>query len=202
MSVTPVRLYDFPFSGNGYKVRLALNQLGIAVDRQVVDILKGEAQSPSFLAKNPSGQIPALELSDGRILRESNAILFWLGLGTHLLSPDRETLTATVQWMCFEQSNIDKVLGRARFLRAYPDYAKVSAFDFATWHAAGHAALDVLEKELSDRRFLVGDRYSVADISLFGYVHTAAEGGFDLDRFPSVRAWLSRVTDQPGHISQ
>ncbi|HYD43885.1 MAG TPA: glutathione S-transferase N-terminal domain-containing protein, partial [Phenylobacterium sp.] len=109
MAVQPVRLYDFPFSGNGYKVRLALHQLGLGVERQIIDILKGEARSGDFLAKNPVGEIPALELSDGTVLRESNAILYWLTEGTPLMPSDRLGRTRVVQWMCFEQSNIDRV---------------------------------------------------------------------------------------------
>lgn len=202
MTVKPVRLFDFPFSGNGYKVRLALKQLGISVDYRVIDILRGEAKSPDFLARNPAGEIPALELSDGRVLRESNAILFWLALGTDLLLDDRETLTSTVQWMSFEQSNIDKILGRARFLKAYPHFAEVTEFDFSTWRDAGHRALGVMDRELVEHPYLVGDRYSVADICLYGYVHTADEGGFDLAQFPAVQAWVDRVANQPGHIPQ
>ena len=136
------------------------------------------------------------------MLRESNAILYWLAEGTPLMPDGRMGRTGVVQWMCFEQWNIDRVLGRARFLKAYPAFAQVAAFDFETWHAAGHRALGVLEGELSARPFLVGDAYSVADICLYGYVHTAREGGFELDRFPAVCAWLARVAGQPGHIPQ
>lgn len=202
MTPIPARLYDFPFSGNGYKVRLALHQLGLPVERVIVDILAGEQQRPDFLPKNPLGEIPVLELSDGTALRESNAILYWLAEGTWLMPHDRLGRTRTVQWMCFEQSRIDRVLGRARFLKAYPNFADVAPFDFATWHTAGHAALDVLEGELKTHAFLIGDAYSVADISLYAYVHSAREGGFDLDRFPAVRAWLGCVAAQPNHICQ
>jgi len=121
---------------------------------------------------------------------------------TRLMNDDRESLTSTVQWMCFEQSNIDKVLGRARFLKAYPAFAKVTEFDFRTWHDAGHRALAVLEGELSNHPFLVGDRYSVADICLYGYVHTAEEGGFALGQFLAVSKWIARVAEQPRHIPQ
>jgi glutathione S-transferase len=94
------------------------------------------------------------------------------------------------------------VLGRARFLRAYPRFAKVAQFDVDTWHAAGHRALGVLDRELSERDYLVGATFSIADISLYGYVHTAGEGGFDLDRFPAVGKWLDRVATRPEHIPQ
>jgi glutathione S-transferase len=202
MAVRPIRLYDFRFSGNGYKVRLALSQLGLAVEHQFIDILKGEAKSEAFLAKNPMGEIPALELSDGTVLRESNAILFWLSEGTALMPEDRLGRARVVQWMCFEQSNIDRVLGRARFLLANPDFRTTTPAEFAAWHATGHQALCVMEEELRERKFLVGDAYSAADICLYGYVHTGREGGFELDRFPAVVSWLARVASQPGHIPQ
>lgn len=202
MNARAVRLYDFPFSGNGYKVRLALHQLGIAVDYQIVDILKRETKAESFLAKNPMGEIPALELSDGTVLRESNAILCWLTEGTPLMPGDNMGRTKVIQWMFFEQSNIARVLGRARFLKANPNFRKATAAEFDQWHAAGHQALDVMEQELRQHTFLIGDSYSAADICLYGYVHTGREGGFELDRFPKVVAWLERVANQPKHIPQ
>jgi glutathione S-transferase len=108
----PKCLYDFPFSGNGYKVRLALAYLGLQVKYEEVDLLTGGTSLPSFLAKSPMGQIPVLELEDGTFLMESNAILYWLTEGTSLMPADRLGKTRVVQWFCFEQSNIDKVLGR------------------------------------------------------------------------------------------
>jgi glutathione S-transferase len=195
----PTRLYDFPFSGNGYKVRLALAYLGLRVDYEVVDLLAGDAASDRFIAKSPMGQIPVLELDDGALLRESNSILYWLADGTNLMPNDLSARTRIVQWFCFEQSNIDKVLGRTRFLKRYPDFMATSASDWEQWYATGYRALGVLEGELRDRAFLVGDSYSVADICLCGYVHCAEDGGFDLTDYPSVDQWRSRVRDQPGY---
>lgn len=202
MSAQPFRLYDYPYSGNGYKIRLALHQLGIVVDYQIVDILKSETKSESFLAKNPMGEIPALELSDGMVLRESNAILYWLTEGTPLMPADKMGRTRVIQWMCFEQSNIDRVLGRARFLKAHPNFRQATTAEFEQWHATGHRALGVMDQELSHQAFLVGNAYSAADICLYGYVHTGREGGFGLDRFPAVIAWLERIANQPQHIPQ
>jgi glutathione S-transferase len=197
MNARATRLYDFPFSGYGYKIRLALHQLGIAVDYQIVDILKHETKAESLLAKNPMGEIPALELSDGTVLRESNAILYWLTEGTPLMPADKIGRTQVIRWMCFEQSNIARVLGRSRFLKTYPiRYATATEFD--QWHASGHWALGVMDQELRERPFLIGDIYSAADICLYGYVHTGREGEFELDRFPSVLAWLVRVASQRG----
>jgi glutathione S-transferase len=202
MGARPSRLYDYPFSGNGYKIRLALHQLGIAVDYQIVDILKRETKTEAFLAKNPMGEIPALELSDGTVLRESNAILYWLTEGTPLMPTDKMGRTQVIHWMCFEQSNIARVLGRARFLKANPNFRHATTAEFDQWHAAGHWALGVMDQHLLQYPFLIGDGYSAADICLYGYVHTGREGGFELDRFPAVVAWLRRVATQPKHIPQ
>jgi glutathione S-transferase len=201
MSPRPKRLYDFPFSGNGYKIRLALAHLDLTVAYETVDLLAGETTTPEFLARNPMGQIPVLELDDGVFLRESNAILFWLAEGTDLMPREPLARARVVQWMCFEQSNIDKVLGRTRFLRRYPDFMTTTPAEWESWYATGYRALDVLEGELSSRPFLVGDRYSAADICLYGYVHCAEEGGFDLGIYPLLQQWLARVRQQPRHVS-
>ena len=200
MSASPKRLYDFPFSGNGYKVRLALAYLGLRVEYETIDLLAGEAGRPAFLAKNPMGQIPVLELDDGTLLRESNAILFWLTDGSRLMPADRLARARVIQWMCFEQSNIDKVLGRTRFLKRYPDFMATTQADWDQWYATGYRALDVMEGELRERGFLVDDRYSAADICLYGYVHCAEEGGFGLEDYPNVRRWRAAVRDQRDHV--
>jgi glutathione S-transferase len=137
VSAKPQRLYDFPFSGNGYKIRLALAYLGFSVEYKIADLLAGEASAPAFLAKNPMGQIPVLELDDGTFLRESNAILFWLTGGSSLMPTERLGRTRVVRWMCFEQSNIDKVLGRTRFLKCYPDFMATTSADWDQWYAIG-----------------------------------------------------------------
>jgi glutathione S-transferase len=197
----PKRLYDFPFSGNGYKIRLALAQLGLPVTYTVLDLLKGETRTPEFLAKNPMGQIPVLELDDGTVLRESNAILYWLCEETPLMPADRLERIRVLQWMNFEQSNIDKVLGRTRFLKRYPDFMLTTKADWDSWYATGYRALAVMEEELGTHDFLVGDRYSAADICLYGYVHCSEDGGFYLTDYPAVRAWRERVRAVPGHIT-
>ena len=197
----PKRLYDFPFSGNGYKVRLALAQLGTPVEYEIVDLLEGETASPAFLAKNPMGQIPALELDNGTVLRESNAILWWLTEDTALMPKDKLARTRVLQWMNFEQSNIDKVLGRTRFLKRYPDFMDTRPSDWNAWYAAGYRALGVLEGELAGHNFIVGDQYSAADICLYGYVHCAEEGGFNLAPYPRVRQWREAVRAQPRHVT-
>ena len=200
MHAAPKRLYDFPFSGNGYKVRLALTQLSLPFEYEIVDLLSGAAGRPEFRALAPMGQVPALQLADGTVLWESNAILYWLTERTLLMPPDRLGRARVVQWMNFEQSNIDKVLGRTRFLKRYPNFIETRASDWETWYVMGYRALSVMESELKTRAFLVGDRYSAADICLYGYVHKAEDGGVDLSRYPAVKAWLERVQAQPKHI--
>jgi len=142
-----------------------------------------------------------LVLGDGTVLRESNAILWWLTEGTALMPAGRLERTRVLQWMNFEQSNIDKVLGRTRFLRAHPDFREVAEAEWAVWYDEGNRALAVLNQALDGRDFLAGSAYSAADICLYGYVHSAREGGFDLDRYPAVQRWLEIVRSQPGHIT-
>ena len=197
MPPAPKTLFDFPFSGNGYKIRLALTQLNLPFEYQVINLLAGEGQSPEFLALAPVGQVPALRLVDGTLFWESNAIVYWLTEGTSLMPSDKLSRTRVVQWMNFEQSNIEKVLGRTRFLRRYPEFTETRQSDWDGWFAAGYRALNVIEAELAIRPYMVGHAYSAADICLFGYMHSAEEGGFDLTRYAAVSAQIDRVREQP-----
>lgn len=197
----PKKLYDFPISGNGYKIRLALAHLGLKCDYEIVDLIARETRTPDFLAKNPMGQIPVLELQNGTLLRESNAILWWLTEDTPLMPAEPLARTRVLQWMMFEQGNIDKVLGRTRFLKRWPEFMETTQRDWDGWYEVGNAALGLLESELTAHPFIVGDTYSAADICLYGYTHCADEGGFDLAKFPAVSAWLTRIRAQPRHIT-
>lgn len=198
----PLRLFDYRFSGNSYKIRLALSQLGQDIEIVPVDILRGETQAQEFLRRNPLGQIPVLELSDGTFLRESNAILFWLAAGTRLMPETHSDQTLALQWMFFEQSNIDKVLGRTRFLKAFPEFRTPAPHEWDEWYRVGNRALAVLDEHLSDNKFIVGGTYSIADIALYGYVHTANEGGFELRDFPNIEKWLIVVESTEGFFRQ
>ncbi len=195
-----MRLYDFLPSGNGYKVRLTLRWLGMPFEYHEVDILKGESRTPSFLAKNPFGQIPVLELDDGTCLRESTAILLHLAEGTPLLPTNRLMRTRVLEWMCFEQTHVDGVISRARFRRLYPDAIPTREEEFVAWHAEGHAALAILDEHLRERTFLVGERFTIADIALYAYTHCADEGGFDLAPYSSLAVWFARVRAEHGHV--
>ena len=189
-------LYDFLPSGNGYKVRLLLSQLGIRFGLVEKDILKGETRTSEFLAINPNGRIPVLELEDGRRLAESDAILFYLAEGTRFLPEERFARAEVLQWMFFEQYSHEPYIAVARFWTHYLG----KAVD-AEKMERGYQALDVMERHLGTRRFLVGERYTIADVALYAYTHVAHEGGFDLAAYPNVRAWLARIAAEPGHVT-
>ncbi len=194
-----MKLYDDPISGNGYKVRLLLAQLETPYVYEAVDISKGETRTAKFLAKNPNGRIPLLELDDGNHLAESNAIQFYLAEGTPML-PDAAFLRAQVlQCMCFEQYSHEPYIAVLRFWH-HAGEAEGRAAEIPQKLEGGYQALGVMEKHLEGRQFFVGEKYSIADIALYAYTHVCDEGGFDLEGFPALRAWLERVTRQPRHV--
>jgi len=195
-----MRLYDFLESGNGYKVRLALRQLGIPFARVEMDIVHGATRTPEFLAKNPNGRIPTLELPDGTLLAESNAILFYLADGTPLLPDGRLERAQVLQWMFFEQYSHEPNIATSRYWLHHLEITAERRAALAEKKRLGDAALAVLETHLSRRTYFVAERYTIADIALYAYTHVAAEGGFDLEPWPAVRAWLARVAQQPGHV--
>jgi len=195
-----VRLYDFLPSGNGYKVRLLLSQLAIAFELVEVDILKGETRTRAFLAKNPNGRIPVVELEDGTYLAESGAILWYFAEGTPFLSSDRRERAQTLQWMFFEQYSHEPYIAVARAWLHLFGLDDERRRQLPHKQQLGYDALAVMEGHLASRPFLVANRYTIADIALYAYTHVAPEGGFDLARVPNVRAWLDRVRNQPRHI--
>jgi glutathione S-transferase len=195
-------LYSMRRSGNCYKVRLALAQLGTDYDLVEVDILKGESHTPEFLAMNPNGQVPLLQVAPGKYLPESNAILWFLADGTPLLSNDPIERAATLQWMFFEQHALEPNLGAAWFwLVLVKGGRELQSHAFEDWMEEGYAALGSMEKHLSRQSFLADDRYSIADIALYAYTHLAHECDFDLRQFPAIRDWLDRVEGQPRYVA-
>jgi glutathione S-transferase len=194
-------LYDYLSSGNGYKCRLLLHQLGIPFRRVELDIMRGETRTPEFLAKNPNGRIPALELEDGTVLAESNAIMFYLAEGTQLLPADPLQRAQALQWLFFEQYSHEPFIAVARFIRHLLPEDTPRRAELPRLEKGGNAALGVMEQRLAEHPFLVGDRYSIADIGLYAYTHVADEGGLNLAGYPGVRAWLDRVASQPGHVA-
>ena len=195
-------LYDYMDSGNGYKVRLVLAHLGLPYTLVERDILKGETRTPEFLAKNANGRIPTLQLEDGTFLAESDAIIWYLAEGTRLAPQSRLARAQTLQWMFFEQYSHEPNIAVARFWKHYlPKLTPLQEMDLPGRMEKGYAALGVMEQHLAHRPFFVDDRFGLADIALYAYTHVAGEGGFNLDNFPQVNAWLARVAAEPGHVT-
>ena len=192
-------LYNSQPSGNCYKVRLLLAQLGVPFEKREVDVVNRENRAELLGDKNPALRVPVLELDDGRHLAESNAILWYLADGGAYLSADPFERAKTLQWMFFEQyehePNVAVVRHRTMLghLDDYPDSDQR--------RERGYGALAAMEQHLDGLEFFVGRRYSIADISLYAYTHVADEGGFDLSGYPEINAWLARVAAEPGHIT-
>ena len=194
-----LRLYDYWESGNAYKVRLLLSQLGLPFERVHLDILKGETLQPEFLAKNPNHRVPLVEWPDGRTLAESGAILFHLAEGSAYLPEDGWQRAQVLQWLFFEQYSHEPYISVVRFWH-FADQLEQNRDALPAKMGGGYHALSVMEQHLAGREFFVGARYSIADIALYAYTHVAHEGSFDLSRFPGIRAWLERVAAQPDHV--
>jgi glutathione S-transferase len=195
-------LYSMQRSGNSYKVRLALAQLGVPYRKIEIDILQGESRTPDFIAKNPSGHVPLLEVTPGRYLAESNAILWYVAGGSPLAPDDRIARAEAMQWMFFEQHSLEPNIGAAYFwLALIRGGRELQTHALEDWMEQGYAALGVMEKHLATRKFFVADRYSIADIALYAYSHVAHLCDFDLASFPAVRTWLARVEAVPGHVA-
>ena len=195
-------LYSMQKSGNSYKVRLALARLGIPSRRIEVDILQGESRTPEFLAKNPNGQVPLLEVAPGRYLAESNAILWYVAGGTTLAPEDRIARAEALQWMFFEQHALEPSVGAAYFWLALVRGGRdLQTHALEDWMERGYAALRVMENHLKTHDYFAAGHLTVADIALYGYTHVANQCDFDLSGYPAVRAWLKRVERQPRFVS-
>jgi glutathione S-transferase len=194
-------LYSMQRSGNSYKVRLALAQLGLDYRLVEVDILKGESRTPDFLAKNPSGQVPLLEVTPGRFIAESNAILWYLAGGTPLAPEDRIDRAETLQWMFFEQHSLEPNIGAAYFwLALVKGGRELQQHALEDWMEDGYRSLGVMENHLRHHRYFAAGHYTIADIALYAYTHLAHECDFDLAPFPAIREWLGRVAAEPGYV--
>lgn len=195
-----LRLYDYLPSGNGYKVRLLLTQLGIPFDRVELDIIKGQTRTADFLRKFPNGRIPAIEFDDGKLLFESNAIISYFADGTLFLPADEFERAQVMQWLFFEQYSHEPYIASVRYLVIHPDVQDPRRGILDMMRKRGYDALGVMEGHLKSRDWFVGSGYSIADIALYAYTHVADEGGFDLSAYPKTRAWLDRVKSQPRYI--
>jgi glutathione S-transferase len=178
-----------------------LTQLGIPFERVNINILKGESRTLEFLSKNSNGRVPVLEVEPGKFLSESNAILFYLSENTQFFPDDSWERAQVLQWLCFEQYSHEPYIATSRFWISELGKAEEYRDALNQKREPGYAALTVMEKHLTNHKFFVGERYTIADIGLFAYTHVADEGGFDLARFPAIQAWLEQVKSQPQHIS-
>jgi len=195
-----LKLYDDPDSGNGYKVLLTLALLGTPYELVEVNAIQGETRKDAFLAKNPNGRIPLLELEDGSFLPESNAIMFYLAEGTPYLPDDRLERARALQWMFFEQYSHEPYIAVLRFWTRHTDKTRQSEPQWADKEKRGYDALGVMERTLAGQDWLLGDVPSIADISLYAYTHVADQGGFDLSDYPGVRAWIGRFPGLKGYV--
>jgi len=195
-------LHQMQMSGNCYKVRLCARQTGVDLVLKDYGLHDGSTRTPAFLTLNPNGRVPLLELDDGRFLPESGAILFHLSQGTKLLPESAWDQAQMLQWMFFEQYSHEPYIAVARFWLhfATPEALEKKRHLVPEWHTKGNAALAVMESHLLGHDWFAGNAYSIADIALYGYTHSAAEGGFVLEDYPAVSAWLKRVAAEPNHI--
>ena len=192
------RLYDYRPSGNGYKVRLVLKELGVPYELVELDIKVGATRTATFLALNPNGRIPLLEIPGRGHLAESHAIISFLAEGSRLVPADPWHRALMWQWLCFEQYNLEPNIGTARFWLTSLGRTPAELGDkLVEKQAKGRDALAVLEQGLEGRSWLVGDGYSLADVSLYAYTHVAADAGLPLDPYPAIRAWIGRIEREP-----
>ncbi|MGH8483791.1 MAG: glutathione S-transferase family protein [Pseudomonas sp.] len=195
------KVYGDYQSGNCYKVKLMLHLLDLPYEWQSVDILNGETETPEFLAMNPNGKVPVLALEDGTYLWESNAILNFLADGSAFLPTEPRLRTQVLQWQFFEQYSHEPYIAVARFIQFYLGLPQERLEEYKTLHKGGYKALRVMEKQLQLTPYLVGDSYSIADVALYAYTHVAHQGGFDLEAYPAIQAWLQRVASHPRHVT-
>ena len=188
-------------SGNCYKLRLLLEQLGRDYRWVEVDSARGETRTPEFLARNANGRVPIIELDDGRVLAESNAILCWLAEGTAYVPDDAWDKAQALSWMFFEQYSHEPYIAVARFIRGWTPADSPRRADLPRLRERGDQALAVMERHLQSAAWFGGPAYGIADIALFAYTHCAADGGFDMTAYPRIDAWLARVRATPGFVA-
>ena len=194
-------IYATKGSGNCFKVQLLMQQLGIAFNVVNIDVLKGEQHSPEYLAINPNGKVPYLKLPNGQSIGESNAMLIHLAEGSDFMPTDLLERTKVFEWLFWEQSSHEPCISPARFwIAIMPEGRTERADQIAEWHERGNKALGIMENHLAKNDFLVANRYTVADIGLYGYTHVAEEGEFDMTQYPSVCAWMDRVSSTPNYL--
>jgi glutathione S-transferase len=194
-------LFDYLPSQNAWKVRLLLNHLGMPYRQEWVSIFEGEGRQPDFLAMNPSGRVPVLKLEDGRTLAESNAILAYIADGTEYLPSDPFERAKVHQWLNFEQEQVESVIGALRHWTMTGKLARRLPALVEMKRNGSLNTLRILDEQLATRRFIAGERYTIADMSIFAYASRAEEAGLSLEPYPYFRAWISRVEEQPGFLA-
>lgn len=195
-----LRLYDSRLSGNSWKIRILLSQLGLPYERITLDLQKGENREPSFCQLSRFARVPALVLEDGRSIVESGAILLHLAEGSSYLPEDSFTRAEVMSWLFFEQADLQKAIAIPRVLHLH-GLAQSRQQEISRFQADGYPALEKLDQWLFGRAWLVGESYTVADIAVSAYVSLAGQGAYDMTRFARIREWLTRVHSQPGWVS-
>jgi glutathione S-transferase len=193
-------LYNSPISGNCYKVRLLAAHLGIPLELQHMDVVDRSNRRDVLGDLNPALRVPTLVLDDGRPLAESGAIISFLGEGSRFVPADPYTRAQMLQWMFFEQYELEPTIAIVRFLVAYSGRAEEYAELIEQRTKGGYKVLDAMEAHIAGRDWFVGDAMTLADIALYAYTHVAPEGGFGLEAYPAIRGWLERVAAEPGHV--
>ena len=194
-------VYGYSPSGNCHKLRMLLSHLGREHRWIETDSAQGATRTPEYLAKNPNGKVPMIELEDGRVMAESNAILVWLAEGTKYFAGDGWQRAQALAWMFFEQYSHEPFIAVARFICGWTPLDSPRRAGLAQLRERGHQALAVMEKHLTAAAWFSGPDYGIADIALFAYTHCAGDGGFDLAAYPQLRGWLERVRAQPGFVA-
>ncbi len=194
-----MKIYGDIYSGNCFKLKLACNLLDIAHEWIPIDVVAGETRQEQFVALNPASQIPVCVTDAGEVLTESNAILYYLARDSWLWPPDLLSQTRVLEWQFFEQYSHEPTIAVARFIKAFQGMPEHRREEYEARLKGGYRALDLMEKHLRGRKFLVGENCTLADISLFAYTHVAGEGGFDLAPYTAVRAWVETIEALPGY---
>jgi glutathione S-transferase len=196
-----ITIYGYSPSGNCHKLRMLLGHLGREYRWIETDSAHGATRTPEYLAKNPNGRVPMIELDDGRRMVESNAILCWLADGTQYFAGDAWQRAQTLAWMFFEQYSHEPYVAVARFICGWTPLESPRRADLPMLRQRGDSALGVMEKHLATNAWFSSVGYGIGDIALFGYTHCAADGGFDLSSYPAIQNWLARVCAQPGFVA-
>lgn len=195
------KVYGDIRSGNCYKIKLLMQFLNIAHEWVHVDILAGQTHTPEFEAMNRNAKIPVLQISDLEYLTESNAILNFLAEGSAFLPDSGLNRAKVLQWQFFEQYSHEPYIAVARYINKYLGLPAERKEEYASKQEGGHKALSVMEHQLSQSRFLVGNTLTIADISLYAYTHVAHEGGFDLSQYPNIRSWIDAIEQAPRYVA-